>query len=369
MQRRTLYAIVLVVIIIGSVGGGWLIYTIIMTPPPENPYQVAIVFGLGGLGDLGFNDLTKDAADMAKASHNVNFTYSEPQSLAEFEPLVRAYSMHYGFSTPYDLIIGVGYEIADAITAAADDFPDQKYCVIDIGWLNHTTYPKIAALTFNEEQGSFLAGALTGLRTTQDKIAFVGGKDEPLIHKFAAGYFQGANYTNPALGITNASAGGNLFSYVGAWDDPTTGQTQATGHYTAGADICFAAAGGSGVGVIDAAIAVNGTLAYDVWSIGQDKPQMILGVPSGGTYTTCLTSMLKRVDLAVYQTILSASIFNNFTGGIQLFELPNGVGWELNNDLLAPPYKVTPAEIALLDDLALAIMNDTIRVYTDFDWL
>lgn len=371
MKRNTLYAIIAIVIIAGGVGGGAAYWWFFLQPPlPENPYQVACVFGLGGLGDLGFNDLTKDALDMAEASHNVNSTYSEPQSLAEFQPLFQGYAQHVGYSTPYDLIIGVGYEVFDSITAVAGAFPSQNFCVIDISWINHTTYPNIAALNFNEEQGAFLVGALAGLRTTQDTIAFVGGKDEPLIHKFGAGFAYGANYTNPNLDVNSTHPGNYLFSYVGAWDDPTTGQSQAELHYDAGADICFAAAGGSSVGVIDAAIAKNGTLAYDTWSIGVDKPQMYLGVPTGGTYTTMLTSMLKRVDNVVYKTILAASIWNNFTGGFQVFDLEDGgIGWELNNALLAPPYKITAPEEALMDDLATAVLNGTIVIPTDFAWL
>ncbi|MFW9831998.1 MAG: BMP family protein [Candidatus Thorarchaeota archaeon] len=371
MKRNTLYAIIALVIIIGGVGGGAAYWYFFMQPaPPENPYQVAIVFGLGGLGDLGFNDLTKDAADMAEADYNVNFTYSEPQTLAEFQPLFEQYAAHVGYSTPYDLIIGVGYEVFDSITAVAAAYPTQNFAVIDINWINHTELPNIAALTFNEEQGAFLVGALAGLRTTQDMVAFVGGKDEPLIHKFGAGYAFGANYTNPNIGVNSTHPGNLLFSYVGAWDDPTTGQSQAELHYDAGADICFAAAGGSGIGVIDAAIAKNGTLAYDCWSIGVDKPQMYLGVPTGGTYSTMLTSMLKRVDTAVYKTILAASIWDNFTGGLLVFDLEDGgIGWELNNDLLATPYKITTPEIDLMDDLATAVINGTIIVPTDFAWL
>jgi basic membrane protein A len=370
MKRNTLYAIVAIVIIAGGIGGGAYWWLFLRPPPPENPFQVAIVFGLGGLGDLGFNDLTKDAADLAKTNYNVNFTYSEPQALAEFEPLFRQYAQHIGYSTPYDLIIGVGYEVFPAITNVAGDFPSQYFLVIDINWINHTEYPNIKAETFNEEQGAFLVGALAGLRTTQDTIAFVGGKDEPLIHKFAAGYAHGANYTNPNIGVNSTHAGNYLFSYVGAWDDPTTGQSQAELHYDTGADICFAAAGGSSIGVFDAAIAKNGTLAYDTWSIGVDKPQMHLGIPSGGTYTTMLTSMLKKVDYVVYRSILDAVIFGNFTGGMKTYELADGgIGWELNNALLATPYKISAGEEAYINDLATAIINGTIIVETDFAWL
>jgi basic membrane protein A len=371
MRRNTLYALIALVIIIGGIGGGAAYWWLYLRPTaPENPFEVAIVFGLGGLGDLGFNDLTKDAADQAALTHNVNFTYSEPQSLAEFEPLFRQYASHVGYSTPYDLIIGVGYEVFDSIIAVAAEYPNQDFLVIDINWINHTAFPNIKAETFNEEQGAFLVGALAGLRTTQDKIAFIGGKDEPLIHKFAAGYAYGANYTNPTIGVNATHPGNYLFSYVGAWDDPTTAQSQAELHYDTGADICFAAAGGSSVGVIDAAIAKNGTLLYDCWSIGVDKPQMYLGVPSGETYSTMLTSMLKKVDTVVYRSILAAAIFGNFTGGMAVYELEDGgIGWELNNDLLAPAYKISAGEEAFINDLAAAVINGSIVIPTDFTWL
>ena len=371
MRRNTLYAIIAIIIIVGGVGGGAAIwFFFLQPPPPENPYEVAIVFGLGGLGDLGFNDLTKDAADQAALTHNVNFTYSEPQALSEFEPLFRQYAQHIGYATPYDLIIGVGYEVFGAITTVAAEYPTQNFLVIDINWINHTTFPNIKAETFNEEQGAFLVGALAGMRTTQDLIAFVGGKDEPLIHKFASGFAHGANYTNPNIDVNSTHPGNFLFSYVDAWDDPTTGQSQAELHYDAGADICFAAAGGSSIGVFDAAIAKNGTLAYDCWSIGVDKPQTHLGVPSGGTYTTMLTSMLKKVDYVVYRSILDAAIFGNFTGGMKTYELADGgIGWEVNNALLAPSYKISTAEEAFINDLAAAIINNSIIVETAFSWL
>jgi len=97
---------------------------------------------------------------------------------------------------------------------------------------------------------------------------------------------------------------------------------------------------------------------------------MHLGVPSGGTYTTMLTSMLKKVDTVVYRNILQASIWNNWTGGMAVFDLSDGgIGWELNNDLLAPPYKITAPEQALMADLATAVVNGTIVVPTDFAWL
>ncbi|MFX1317692.1 MAG: BMP family protein [Promethearchaeota archaeon] len=370
MERRTLYAIIAIVVIIGGVGGGWVLWTIYMQPPPPNPYGVAIVFGTGGLGDLGFNDLCNEGAIMANNSLGIDYTYSEPQAIAEFEPLLRQYALHIGYSTPYDLIIGIGFEIADAMTAVATDFPTQKFAIVDVYWLNTTQFPNIMQINFDEEQGSALVGALAGLRTTQDKIAFVGGKDEPLIHKFAAGYFFGANITNPSLAVTNDTSPNTLFSWVGAWDDPDTAQTQAEGHFSAGADICFAAAGGSGVGVLDAGIAVNGTLAYPVWTIGVDSPQMYLGIPPSGTYTTILTSMLKRVDIGVYRAIGEATTWGNFTGGVRYFSLADGgVGWELNNDLLAPGYKITAGEQFIVNDIGAAIINGSITVPTDFNFL
>ncbi|MFX1576100.1 MAG: BMP family protein [Promethearchaeota archaeon] len=370
MERRTLYAIIAIIIIVGGIGGGWVLWTIYMQPPPENPYGVAIVFGTGGLGDLGFNDLCNDGAIMARDTHGIEYTYSEPQAIAEFEPLLRQYALHIGYSTPYALIIGIGFEIADAMTAVAADFPEQNFAIVDVYWLNTTLYPNIVQVNFDEEEGSALVGALAGLRTTQDMIAFVGGKDEPLIHKFAAGYFFGANITNPTLMVTNDTSPNTRHSWVGAWDDPDTAQTQTEGHFSAGADICFAAAGGSGVGVLDAGIAVNGTLAYPVWTIGVDAPQMYLGVPPSGTYTTILTSMLKRVDIGVFKVISEATVYANFTGGVRYFGLAEGgVGWELNNDLLAPGYKVTTGEQDILADIATAIINGSIVVPTDFNFL
>ncbi len=352
-SKNAILGLVVIVIIIGAGAG---IYFV--TQPVHNPYEVAIVFATGGLGDKSFNDGCYAGAQKAKEDYNINFTYSEPDKISDYETFLRQYASHAGYIEPFDLIISVGFDQADAVMAVATDYPDQKFAIVDM-FIDPTNYSNVASLLFNENEGSALVGAIAGLTTQTNKIGFLGGMDIPLIRKFAAGYVWGANFTNPGIQHTE--------QYVGDWADQAKGKTLASGMYTDGADIVFAAAGRSGLGAFDAAKELNSTSDHPLWVIGVDSPQMYLGCAdpeNPAPPTVGLTSMLKRVDVAVY-SIMHEAVLGTWTGGLKFFNLANGgLDYEINENLLTLPQSVKDK----VNDLKQAIINGTFTVPDDVYW-
>jgi basic membrane protein A len=314
-------------------------------PPAENPYEVAIVFATGGLGDKSFNDAAFQGAEDAVEDYGINFTYVEPTAITEYEGFHRAYAAHAEYPDAYDLILGIGFDQADAIMAVAEDYPEQNFAIVDM-FIDPANYTNVRSILFNEHEGAALVGAIAGMMTETDAIGFVGGMDIPLINKFAGGYVWGANYTNEGINYTIA--------YTNEWVDTTAGQNLADGMYTAGADIIFAAAGRSGLGVFDSAKANNATSDHPLWVIGVDSPQMYVGCAdpdNPAPPTVGLTSMLKRVDVAVYRAIQDV-VAGTFAGGLDFYSLSNGgLGFEINEDLLTLPQDVVDAAVQLRFDI------------------
>jgi len=349
MNRNAVIAIVLVVIIGVAGVGVW-----IFIQPVPNPFNVAIVFATGGLGDKSFNDGCYRGALMAEDDFDITFTYVETEDVAEYEGYIRNYAAHTGYIEPYELIICIGYDQIAPLTAVAAEYPDQLFAIIDESLDDPLTaaveFPNVRGMQFAEHEGSALVGAFAGLLTTQDKIGFVGGMDIPLINKFAGGFQWGANYSNPGCNMT--------IQYTNNFGDPTTGKTAADTLYDLGCDIVSGAAGASGLGVFDSVAEKNGTKAWPLWNIGVDDKQMILGATTAGPSLT-ITSMLKRVDLAVYWVIEDVCVDDDFVGGKFYYSLANttaGVGYEVNTTL----YQAPQAVYDFVDDLALAIANGSI---------
>jgi basic membrane protein A len=361
---------VLVIVIIGI--GGAAAYIVMFDPfgPKTNPYDVAVVFATGQLGDKSFNDGVYSGMEDAVADFGIAFTYVEPLAIADYETFLRAYAQHAEWIEPYDLILAIGFDQEVALQKVANETPDQKFGIIDM-FIDPIVYPNVASLLFDEHEGSALVGAIAGLTTVTDKIGFVGGVDIPLIHKFAAGYLFGAGYVNPSL-HGNASIAANFsMGYTGDWVDTTVAQTLADGMYDAGADIIYAAAGGAGLGVIDSCKDKT-TVSDPLWFIGVDSPQMYLGTADPDNPvppTVTLTSMLKRVDVAAYNLIESWVIDGVWDTGFDLiysFNLANGgVGYEVNTDLLT----LDPAIITEVEDFKTAIMNGSVVVPDDYFWV
>ena len=341
------------------------------TPPGvHNPYQVAIVFVTGGLGDKAFNDGVYSGALNAKFDYNINFTYIEPVAISEYEQYHRSYAAHTGYIEPYDLIIGVGIDQEVAIQTVAEEYPNQKWAIVDM-YIDPILYPNVASLLFNEHEGSALVGAIAGLTTTTNKIGFIGGMDIPLVNRYAAGYIFGAGHMNPNLNGSANIAANISIGYTNDWVDTTAGNAIADGMYDAGFDIIFADAGRSGLGVFDSVKDKNTTSSEPLWCIGADSPQMYLGTANPDAPvapTLCLTSMLKRVDVAVYTIIEDWVVDGIWQTGFDLlyiFKLANGgVGYEINTFLLT----LDPSIISAVENFKSQIIAGTITVPDAIYW-
>lgn len=351
MNRNAIIAIALILIIGGAGVGVWF-----FIQPVTNPYNVAIVFATGGLGDKSFNDGCLAGAEEAADDFNITFTYVETTVVADYEGYIRQYAAHTGYIEPFELIVCIGYDQKGPLIEIAAEYPDQQFAIIDESLDNASTtaveFPNVLGLTFKEHEGSALVGAMAGLMTTTNKIGFVGGMDIPLINKFAGGYTWGANYTNPACNVT--------FNYPWDFADPVKGKTAGDTLYDLGCDIIFAAAGATGLGVFDSVKEMNGTKAHPLWVIGVDGKQMYLGTadpdnPDGPSL--CMTSMLKKVDVAVYEAIKDACHDDDFAGGVKVFTIANGgLDFEVNSTLL----EIDQDILDVVYDLKTAISNGSI---------
>jgi len=178
-------------------------------------------------------------------------------------------------------VVGIGFSQGSAMEKVAKDFPKLKFAIID----SEVKLPNVQSITFKEHEGSFLVGMMAALASKTGKVGFVGGMDIPLIRRFQCGYEQGAKYANPKV-ETSANMTGTTPT---AWNDPARGAELAKSQFAGGVDVIFAAAGGTGIGVYQAA---------------KDAKKLAIGVDSNQNHVqpgTMLTSMVKRVDVAVYQ--------------------------------------------------------------------
>ena len=254
----------------------------------------AIIFDLGGKFDKSFNEAAFAGAERWAAETGGSFREIELQNEAQREQALRRFAE--AGSNP---IVMAGFAFADALSKVAPDYPDTKFAVIDVNWLS---MPNVRGIGFNEHEGSYLVGMLAAHASTTGTVGFVGGMDIPLIRRFGCGYAQGVKAVNP-----NATVIANMTGTTpAAWNDPVKGSELTKAQISQGADVVFAAAGGTGVGVLQTA-ADEGIL-----SIGVDSNQNYLH--SGKV----LTSMLKRVDVAVYEAFKAGNNLEtgNFTGAV-----------------------------------------------------
>ncbi len=281
-------------------------------PGTTGALKVGLVFDVGGRGDRSFNDAAYAGLERAKKELGIEFEYFEPTH-ADREAGLRKYAEQ---GAP--LVIGVGFAFTDSIAKVSADFPGQHFACVD--W-DTGSAPKppanVAALRFREEEGCFLVGAIAGLTTKTGKVGFVGGMEIPLIHKFRAGFAAGVKAVNPSCEVLVAFAG----LTPEAFKDPVKGKELARSQYGAGADIIFHASGSTGLGVFEEARARNrerGTVTHFV--IGVDADQW----EEGGHV---LTSMLKRVDVAVFDVVKGTKA-GTFPAGVHEFGLKeDGLGY------------------------------------------
>lgn len=293
--------------------------------------KIAVVFDQGGRGDKSFNDSAWRGMERAKDELGADIDYVESKSDNDYETNLRAMA-----DRGVDLVIAVGINQEPALDAVAAEYPDMKFAIVD-GNVDHDNVRK---LLFKEEEGSFLVGYLAGLMTKTGKIGFVGGMELDLIKKFQYGFAAGARTANPNVEILPAK-------YTGDWNNIDTAKAAANVLFDSGADIVYHAAGRAGLGVIRAA------KERDLWAIGVDSDQ------DGEAPGNVLTSMIKRVDEAVFSTIKDVKD-GNFSSGAVYYDLTtNGVGI---SDLTHTKEEIGEDKLAKLDEVKKRIVDGEIKV-------
>lgn len=275
------------------------------TTGSEYEFEFAIIFATGGLGDKSFNDAGYRGLLEANETYGdrINIDYVEPETIPEFA----TFQNDLAGDGKYDLIICIGFLQETALNETARTYPDQKFAVID----TVIDLANINSITFKEHEGSFLVGAMAAMTTNTSKLGFLGGLDIYLINKFKAGFEQGADYINSSINVTSVYSP----DPTNPWGDITGGKSVAQTLYSQDIDIIYAAAGGTGLGVMDAA-----DETADAMAIGVDSDQDYL-YPG-----TILCSMLKKVETAVFTSIESIVEDTWVKGHTNLGIAEDGVG-------------------------------------------
>src|SRR5665213_2628116 len=241
--------------------------------------RIGMVTDVGGLGDRSFNDSAYAGLVRAKKELHVDTTVLQ-RSAADYQ-----INMTVLANKEYDEIFAIGFLMARDVTEVAERYPQRHFSIIDAV----VDQPNVTSVTFKEEEGSFLAGALAAMTTKTKTIAFLGGIDIPLLRKFEAGYAAGARQIDPSVKV--------LVKYVGSFEDVASGKELTGVQFSEGADIIYVAAGKAGLGAIDQVKQRN-----DAFLIGVDSDQD--GIAPG----KILTSMVKRVDTGVFRVALQARL-------------------------------------------------------------
>ena len=298
----------------------------------------AIVFDIGGKFDKSFNESMFNGSEKFKADTGVAYGEFEIANEAQREQAIRNFADQ-GFSP----IIAAGFAQAAAVEKVAKEYPDLKFAIVDMV----VDLPNVQSIVFNEHEGSYLVGVLAAMASKSGTVSFVGGMDIPLIRKFACGYAQGVKATKADAKVIQ-----NMTGDTGAaWNDPVKGGEITKGQMSQGSDVVYAAAGATGLGVLKAA-SEGGAL-----SIGVDANQNYL-YPG-----KVLTSMLKRVDVAVYNVMKSGKD-GTFKGGVANLQVlglaQDGVGYAMDDNNKA----LVSAEMAAAVEKARAgIIDGSIKVH------
>ncbi|WP_246938643.1 BMP family lipoprotein [Bacillus pinisoli] len=295
-----------------------------------NRIKIGIMLSDVGLGDQSFSDSAFQGLIQSRDELGILFDYRELSETGTYEAglteLVEAGN---------DVVVGLGFMVQEDIEKVAKNFPEQKFILID----SVSELSNITSITFKEDEGSFLAGVAAALTTKSNKLGFIGGADVPLINKFANGFLQGAKSINPAIEV--------MVEYAGDFGNDQLGATMARDMIGNGADVLYAAAGFTGVGVLREA------QTSQVFAIGVDSDQYFYAEKA------VITSMLKNVDVALYQ-VISAFVENG--------ELPTGhveLGLKENGVDLAPiriiPF--TEQELQVIDSYKENIISGTTTIH------
>ena len=277
--------------------------------------KVGMAYDIGGRGDQSFNDSAAAGLDRAVTDYGIETQELEPTAGGEN----REENLRLLAESGFDLIFAIGFAFADSLAATAPDFAETTFGLVD----SIVEEPNVASLLFAEHEGSALVGAAAALKSETGTIGFIGGVNTALINKFEAGYRFGAEQINPDIEI--------LVQYLteppdfSGFGDPAKGKESGLAMYEQGADVVYHAAGGSGGGLFEAAKEVSEDTGSKVWAIGVDSDQYNTAGDEVKDYI--LTSMIKRVDLAVYKTITDF-VETGQQSGVLVFDLSaDGVGY------------------------------------------
>jgi len=265
----------------------------------------AIVFDMGGKFDKSFNEAAYAGAERFKKETAIAYREFEVTNEAQREQALRNMARRGS-----QVVVGIGFSQASGMERVAREFPNLKFAIVDAV----VDLPNVQSIVFKEHEGSFLVGMAAAMASKTGKIGFVGGMDIPLIRRFALGYEEGAKYVNAKIEIYRNMTG----TTPAAWNDPTRGGELARSQFDRGADVIYAAAGATGLGVLQAA---------------KDKGRLAIGVDSNQNHIhpgSVLTSMIKRVDLAVYEAFKAARVGTWKAGVRSLGVAEGGVGFSLD---------------------------------------
>ena len=312
-------------------------------PKPRVLVQIGIMLSIGGEEHDSFNYAAIEGLKKAMWE-GIEYQFKIPNSVAEMDSILR-----YFVERGKELIISVGPLSADALTVAARGFPENKFAIIDA----EVDLPNVASLVFKEHEGSFLAGALAALMTETGTVGFVGGMEIPFIQKFQAGFEHGVEHVNEIKG-TNVEV---ISAYAGttgkAFRNPAKGKELALSHMNAGADIIYHVSGRTGIGVFEAAV---------------EREKIAIGVISSQNWHApghVIASMLKRLDIAVYNLAKSVDDNTFAAGTIYFGEAEDGIGITGFNEALdfeKAGIESDAAKMAMLLDFKESIPNEIIEI-------
>ena len=297
--------------------------------------EPALLIDLGGKFDKSFNEAAFNGAEKWKAESGKSYMEFELQNADQREQALRNFA-----ESGANPIVAVGFGNADAVAKLAAEFPDKSFVIVDMV----VDAPNVRSVVFKEQEGSYLVGLLAGMASKTGKGGFVGGMDIPLIRRFGCGYVGG---------FKAAKADGEVFQNMAgdtpaAWNDPTKGGELAKSQIDRGADVIFAAAGQTGLGVLQAAKDAG------KFSVGVDSNQN--GIQPGSV----LTSMLKRVDVAVHAAFTDAQAGKFTPGIVSLGVKEGGIDWALDDNNKA---LITPEMTAAVDKAKADIIAGTLMVH------
>ena len=321
------------------------IQDVILTETPSEtetaPVRVTMIYPSDCVGDSAYCDTFHSGLKRAEAALGINLTEVNGMEgdAAVSEQLLRAAAQK------SDLVLTAGYQMGEPLANVAPEFPDVKFAIFDVV----LDIPNVAAINYKANEGSFLVGAIAGLKTESGKIGYIGGADVPLLHEFEAGYVAGINAINPEAEVT--------IEYISkdatGFGQPDKAKELALAQYDSGIDVIYAAAGGAGNGVLAAA---------------QSEEKYIIWVDSNGNHLApgiVLTSMVKELSASVEQ-IVQETVADNFMAGVRYFGIADsGVSYAvdehnqslLSDDIIATveslKAKIVAGEIVVPDTVSL----------------